>query len=61
MEMRGPAKAESRIQDRGNGKCSVEYVAKAPGDYEMAIKFGKDEQKEHVKGEKTSTFRGMIV
>ncbi|CAP29958.1 Protein CBG10541, partial [Caenorhabditis briggsae] len=50
MEMRGPAKAESRIQDKGNGKCSVEYITKAPGEYEMAIKFGKDEQKEHVKG-----------
>ncbi|CDH93091.1 Calponin-homology (CH) domain-containing protein [Caenorhabditis elegans] len=57
MEMRGPAKAESRIQDRGNGKCSVEYVAKAPGDYEMAIKFGKDEQKEHVKG---SPFKAVV-
>ncbi|EGT48588.1 hypothetical protein CAEBREN_07537 [Caenorhabditis brenneri] len=57
MEMRGPAKAESRIQDRGNGKCSVEYVTKAPGEYEMAIKFGKDEEKEHVKG---SPFKAIV-
>lgn len=57
MEMRGPAKAESRIQDRGNGKCSVEYVTKAPGEYEMSIKFGKDEEKEHVKG---SPFKAIV-
>lgn len=57
MEMRGPAKAESRIQDRGNGKCSVEYMAKAPGEYEMSIKFGKDDQKEHVKG---SPFKAIV-
>ncbi|CAI2350258.1 unnamed protein product [Caenorhabditis sp. 36 PRJEB53466] len=57
MEMRGPAKTESRIQDHGNGKCSVEYVAKTPGEYEMAIKFGKNEFKDHVKG---SPFKAVV-
>uniref|UniRef100_A0A1I7TPR1 Calponin-homology (CH) domain-containing protein n=1 Tax=Caenorhabditis tropicalis TaxID=1561998 RepID=A0A1I7TPR1_9PELO len=57
MEMRGPAKAESRIQDRGNGKCCVEYIARAPGEYDMAIKFGRDDQKEHVKG---SPFKTLV-
>uniref|UniRef100_A0A8R1HYY1 FLN-1 n=1 Tax=Caenorhabditis japonica TaxID=281687 RepID=A0A8R1HYY1_CAEJA len=57
MEMRGPAKTESRIQDHGNGKCSVEYVANVPGEYEMVIKFGKDDQKEHVKG---SPFKASV-
>ncbi|CAI5447621.1 unnamed protein product [Caenorhabditis angaria] len=57
LEMKGPSKAESKIQDLGNGKCAVDYVANQPGEYEMAILFGDEKEKKHVKG---SPFKTIV-
>ncbi|CAB3406891.1 unnamed protein product [Caenorhabditis bovis] len=57
VQMKGPSKAESKIIDHKDGSCTVDYVAHAPGEYEIAIMFGEKDKKKHIRG---SPFKAVV-